>query len=275
MVKIKELLKNKLTKKELELVPTSFDVVGSILIFSDFPKELIKKEKIIANTFLKQLKNIKTICKKTGKYSGTYRTPKLKIIAGEKTKETIHKENSINLKLNVEKVYFSTRSGNERLRISKLVKKKEEVLVMFSGCAPFPCVISKNSDAKSILGVEINPTAHKYAMENIILNKLTNIILTKGDVNKVLPKLKKKFDRILMPLPKSAEDFLELSLTKSKKGTIIHFYDFLNEKDFHLAKEKVAKACKKQKKKFKMIKLVKCGHFGPRVYRISLDFKVL
>ena len=85
----------------------------------------------------------------------------------------------------------------------------------------------------------------------------------------------KTFDRILMPLPRSAEEFLELALTKSKKGTIIHFYDFLNEKDFNLAKEKVAKACKKLGKKFKVLELVKCGHFGPGVYRVSLDFEVL
>ena len=171
MPKLKQKLKTKLTKKELELVPSSFDVVGSILIFIDFPEKLKKKEKIIAETFLKELKNVKTVCKKTKKYSGKYRTPKLKIIAGEKTKETTHKENNILLKLDVEKVYFSQRSSNERLRISNLVKKGEDVLVMFSGCAPFLCVIAKNSKAKTIIGVEINPTAHKYAIENLKLNK--------------------------------------------------------------------------------------------------------
>ncbi|MBI2652913.1 class I SAM-dependent methyltransferase family protein, partial [Candidatus Woesearchaeota archaeon] len=42
---LKYYLKNKLTNKELKLVPSSFDVVGDILIFSEFPKELAKKEK--------------------------------------------------------------------------------------------------------------------------------------------------------------------------------------------------------------------------------------
>ena len=39
-----------------------------------------------------------------------------------------------------------------------------------------------------------------------------------GDVRDVVPKLKKKFDRILMPLPKSAEEFLDIALSASKKG---------------------------------------------------------
>ena len=40
---------------------------------------------------------------------------------------------------------------------------------------------------------------------------VNNIKLIKGDVKKVIPKLvklKQKFDRILMPLPKRAEDFI-------------------------------------------------------------------
>jgi tRNA (guanine37-N1)-methyltransferase len=274
-MKLKGLLKGKLGKKELELVPSSFDVVGSILIFSDFPKGLNKKEKMIGEVLVKELKPIKTVCKKTGKYSGVYRLPKLKILAGEKTKETLHKENGCLLKLDVEKVYFSTRSGNERLRIAGLVKKNEEVLVMFSGCGVYPCVISKNSDVKSVVGVEINPTAHKYGVENLKLNKLINVGLIKGDVCKVLPKLGKKFDRILMPLPRSAEDFLGVALNVVKKNGIIHFYDFLNEKDFEKGKEKIKKVCDAVGKKFKILRLVKCGHFGPGIYRVCLDFKVL
>ena len=84
---LKYYLKNKLIPKELELVPSSFDVVGDILIFSDFPKELTKKEKVVGQTILENYHHIKTLLKKTRKYSGRFRTPKLKVIAGEKNKE--------------------------------------------------------------------------------------------------------------------------------------------------------------------------------------------
>ena len=112
-------LKNRLSKKELQFVPSSFDVVGDILIFSDFPKELVKREKLIGNAILENYHHIKTILKKTKKYSGKFRTPKLKIIAGEKKKETICKENDVFIKLDVEKVYFSPRMSSERKRIAE------------------------------------------------------------------------------------------------------------------------------------------------------------
>ena len=274
MKQLKELLKNNLTKKELELLPSSFDVVGDILIFSDFPKELEKKQQIIGNTILKLLKNVMVVTKKVTKYSGKFRTPRLRIIAGKRRKETIYKENNISLRLHVEKVYFSPRLSNERKRISQLVKPNENILIMFSGCAPYPCVIAKNTKAKEITGIEINPIAHKYAQENIQLNKLKNIKLILGDVKKIIPRIKKKFDRILMPLPKEAGSFLDLAFKISKKGTIIHFYDFLHEDELDKAYNKIADACKIAKKRYKILRIVKCGQFSPRIYRIGIDFQI-
>ena len=146
---------------------------------------------------------------------------------------------------------------------------------MFSGAAPYPLVIAKNSKAKEVYGIEINPIAHKYALENIKKNKLENKVkVFLGDVNKVMPKLNKKFDRILMPLPKGAESFLGISLKYIKKNGIIHFYDFLHEDEFEKAHEKIKKACIKSRKNFKLINIVKCGQYSPGFYRICIDFKI-
>ena len=272
---LKFYLKDKLSEKELKLMPTSFDVVGDILIFSEFPKELSKKEKRIGKVILETYPHIKTVLKKTKKYSGKFRTPKLKIIAGEKRKETTHKENNVFIKLDVGEVYFSARMSSERKRIADLIKPNESVLVMFSGAAPYPLVIANNTKCREVYGIEINPTAHKYALENIKKNKLENKIkLFLGDVIKVMPKINKKFDRILMPLPKGAESFLGLTLKYIKKNGTVHFYDFLHEGEFETAHEKIKKACIKSKKKFKILNTVKCGQYSPGFYRVCVDFEV-
>ena len=271
---LKYYLKEKLNEKELQLAPTSFDVVGDIMIFSEFPKELAKKEKLIGETILITYPHIKTILKKTRKFSGKFRTARLKVIAGEKRKETTHKENDVFVKLDVEKVYFSPRMSSERKRITDLVKPNESILVMFSGSGIYPLVIAKNTGCKEVYGIEINPIAHKFALENVKKNKLENkVILFEGDAAKVMPKINKKFDRILMPLPKGGEKYLELALKHARKGGIIHFYDFLHENEFDKAEEKVKKACLKQKRKYKKLNLVKCGQYSPGFFRICLDFE--
>ncbi len=264
----------KLTKAQKTMLPSSYDVVGDIIII-ELKKDIIKKEKKIGEALLKANRGIKTILRKSGQHEGEFRTQKLKLIAGENKKETVYKENNVKLKLDVEKVYFSSRLSTERKRICSQIKKGENILVMFSGCGPYPLVISKNTDAKKIFAIEKNPIAHNYAVENATINKLKNIELIKGDVRTVIPKLKNKFDRILMPLPKDAEDFLDLALCVSKKGTIIHFYDFEQEKDIKKAEEKIMKAGKRNKKTCKILTVVKCGQYSPGKFRICVDFMLL
>jgi tRNA (guanine37-N1)-methyltransferase len=269
--KLSELLQNKLTKKELENLPSAYDVVGEIAIL-DIKSELKAKEKVIAQALLKLHKNLKTVVKKSGIHSGEFRLQKHVHLAGKRNKKTIHKENGVKLKLNIDDVYFSVRSGTERARIAAQVKKGEKVLVMFSGCAPFPLVIAKNSKPEIVVGIEKNKLGHKYALENLDLNKkVKNIELILGDVKKIIPKLTEKFDRICMPLPKNAEDFLDSALVAAKKGATIHFYDFLEEKD--IPKKAIAKI-RKHVKKFKVLGVVKCGQFSPKTFRICVDFKL-
>jgi len=74
-----------------------------------------------------------------------------------------------------------------------------------------------------------------------------------------------------MPLPRGAENYLQTALIAAKKNSIIHFYDFLNERDFNKAKEKINNVCKK----YKILNFVKCGQFGPGIFRICVDFKIL
>lgn len=274
---LKDLLKGKLTEKEIEKLKRAYDTIGTIAILEIDP-EFREKEKIIAEALINSNPNIKTVLRKAAGHVGTFRTQKMKWLAGEKTKESIHAENGVKIKLDVEKVYFSPRLSTERKRISELVKKGENVLVMFSGCAPFPCVISKNTEAKEIVGIEINPEGHKYGVQNILLNKLKNIILINGDVKKDVPLLAEKglkFERIVMPAPHNAESFIEEALMVAKKGTIIHYYDFLHQDKFVDAEKKIDVACKKNNRNWKKISIVKCGQHAPRFYRVCLDFEVL
>lgn len=270
----KDVMKKTLTYKELEFLKTAHDVVGTIAIL-DIPEELVEKETLIAETLLKTNKNIKTILKKAGEHSGVFRTQKMKWLAGEKTKVSIHKENNVRIKVDVEKVFFSARLGTERKRIMNQIKKGEEVMVLFSGCAPYVCVFAKNTEAKKVYGIELNSVGHKLGLENVKLNKLNNVELIEGDVKKIAPTLHKKFDRISMQLPKSAEDFLPEAFLLSKVGTTIHFYDFLHENDFDQAEEKIKKACKKARLKYKVLGFHKCGQFSPRKFRVCLDFKIV
>src|SRR3989338_6077376 len=101
----------------------SYDIIGKVIIIKENNKKF-------ANNLLKIHKNVETILYKSDIHKGKYRTQKLKLLAGKRTKETIYKENNILVKVNLEKALFSPRLSNERKRISNLIKE-ESVLVMF------------------------------------------------------------------------------------------------------------------------------------------------
>jgi len=99
-------------------------------------------------------------------------------------------------------------------------------------------------------------------------------------VHEVIPQLKKanpklSYNRIIMPLPKTADEFLDDALVVARKGTMIHFYDFLHLDKFDEAKEKIEVACKKLKMKYKIHDIVKCGQHAPYIYRICVDFEIV
>lgn len=275
-VALEELLKDKLSQRELGLLPSSQEVVGSILIL-ELPEELLKcKEKAIAEAFLKFNKTLQTVVRKDKAHAGIFRTRKFKFLAGRNVRETLYRENNVSMKVDIEKAYFSARLAHERLRICGLVKKNEEILVMFSGLAPYPLVLAKNSSAKFIVGVEINPQAHELALENVKTNNFSDKIkLYLGDVREIVPKLKMRFDRMVMPLPKTGEGFLDIALPAVRKGGMIHLYAFLSEEEVAGEAKRLVGICKDLKYKVKIVRKVKCGQFSPRTFRYCFDIAVL
>ncbi len=270
------LLEKELTPKERALLPSSFDVIGDILII-DLSKELEKKEKLIASALLQLYHNIKVVTKKADIHSGIYRTRKIALLAGEKRKETIHTENGIRLKLDVEKVYFSPRTSQERSRVAQQVKPKEKVLVMFSGCGPYTFNILKlQPQVEKIVSIEINPEAVKCQKENLHLNNFSpeKIEIYQGEVRKVLSQSKETFHRILMPLPKDSVNFLDLAVKHLKRPGRIHLYEFWREDELEKRKKELKELIKKEKRTVKSISAVKCGEYKPRVFRICFDILV-
>jgi len=250
----------------------SYDVIGSIAILK-LNNEKNKEKKKIAGKLLKEHKNIKTILEKIEKVKGRLRTYKTKYLAGIKTKETIHRESGCRFKLDVEKTYFSPRLSNERLEIAGKIKRKDKVLVMFAGVAPYSIVIAKVSGAK-VVSLELNRIASKYAEENVKLNKLQGKVeVVQGDVKRIIPKLKKKFDVIVMPRPQLKESFLKEAFKVSKKGSRIFYYDFGD--DVASILEKIYKESKKLRKKIIVEKVKRAGDIAPFKYRWRVDFKVI
>jgi len=267
---LKEALAGILSEDELELVPTSFDIIGDIAVL-EIPDGLSGKKKQIAEAMLKTFRNVKTVTAKKTQVGTKYRTRDLEILAGEPGKETEHREHGCLYRLNVETSYFSPRLSSERLRIAEQCKPGERILVMFAGVGPYAVLIAKKSHPKEVCAIELNPEAFKYLEENSRINKV-NVNSIEGDVREETPRLG-EFDRIVMPLPKDAGDFLDVALPALKKNEIIHFYGFAHDEEESI--RKVKEICTDLGYKIEILNAVKCGSYSPCLYRICVDFRVV
>ncbi|MGC9309169.1 MAG: hypothetical protein ACP5D2_00550 [Candidatus Nanoarchaeia archaeon] len=255
------------------------DIIGDIAILKFPSKYTWLRKKLLARRFLKTHPNINTILEKTDKIKGRLRKAETKFLAGEKKQETIHIESGCKFKLNIQQAYFSPRLSAHRQETCKEIakqvpqNKKTNILIMFSGIAPWPIILAsilkKEYPNKKVIiyANEINQQANKYAKENIKLNKLDNYIrLIKGDAKKLPEKLNKKFNIIIMPRPNLKETFLKTAKKLSKKGTIIYYHGFGKKED-------VGREIKQEISKSK-IKIKKAGEIAPYKFRWLAKFKI-
>ena len=242
---IEEVLVGELPENILELVPKSYDIIGKIAIveFDQLNtiggKNILSYKKKVAEALVSVNKSVETVYEKKSEVKGRYRLKELKIIYGDDNPETIHKENDCKFKLDVKNTYFTPRLVFERKRVSSIIslssfKKQENIVDMFTGVGPFSIQIAKNNDAK-IYAFDVNPSAYKYLIENIEMNKMKGEVIAHNmDVKELLNldsklgnNLKHKIDRIIMNLPEQSINYIDVACFLMKKtGGILHFYQF-------------------------------------------------
>jgi len=272
-MRLREALKDRLSSKERDLLRASFDVIGDIAII-EVPVELEHKAKLIASTLLGLLKNVNVVACKVGKHYGRYRRQRLRVIAGQNRLTTTHLESGCRFRLDVEKCYFSPRLSHERLRAALLVGDGEAVFVAGSGVGAFPIVIAKKSKAGRIVGLEFNPVAHKFAVENVGINSV-DVRAIKGDVLRAREYVRGSFDRVFVPAPHQGIALLSgvLPLTKTR-GAMCHVYDFAPQGAFHVSADRVRVACSEAGYSCSIRGVVKCGQHAPWVFRVCVDAHV-
>jgi tRNA (guanine37-N1)-methyltransferase len=258
----------------------SYDILGDMAILR-VPEAARKYSQIIAEAVMNVHKNVKTVLAQTSPVRGDFRTRELEFIAGENKTTTVHKESGCLFFVNVEKCYFSPRLSHERMRIAEQVKEGEVIVNMFAGVGCFSIIIAKHSNARKVYSIDINPVAVQNMQENIRLNSLyAKVVPTIGDAKEVVERrLCHIADRILMPLPEKAHQYLPYALLSLKKtGGWIHYYDFehalKNEDPVAQARLKVSEKLESLGAAFE-IPFGRCVRTtGPNWHQIVLDIKL-
>jgi tRNA (guanine37-N1)-methyltransferase len=235
----------------------------------------------IVETVMNCHKNVKTVLAQTGGVSGDYRLRELKYIGGENRTVTVHKESGCLFSVDVEKCFFSPRLSYERMRIARQVRNGEVVVNMFAGVGCFSIIIARHSKAEKVYSIDVNHVAVQYMRRNVGLNRVYGrVIPVLGDAEEVVEKgLCRVADRVLMPLPQKAFEYLPCALLALKKrGGWIHYYDFEHARKGESAVErvklKVSAGLQSLDVTFEIPFDRAVRATGPNWYQVVLDIKV-
>jgi len=277
---LKTILADKIEPEQLKQIYKTYDIVGDIAVIR-VPEPLRHHSKLIAEAIMSTHREVKAVWRQSSSVSGDFRLRNLEFLLGKKTTETRYKEHGCVYKTDLRKAYFSPRLSYERLRIAELIQKGEVVLNMFAGVGCYSISIAKHSEPMKVYSVDVNPSAFQYLHENIRLNRVADLVIPiQGDAKKVTEKeLQNAADRVLMPLPERACEYLDYAMLALKPtGGWIHYYGFeyakKNENPVEKAETKVSEKMRRLCSNFQ----VEFGRIvrpiGPRWYQVVLDIHV-
>lgn len=278
--RLRKTLSSVLSPEDLSKVYNSFDVVGDIAIFR-LPRTSPVNAQAAAEAIMRLHRNVKTVLLQSSPVFGDLRLRHLTLVAGENKTSTIHKESGCSFAVDVAKCYFSPRLSHERMRIARMTEQNEIVINMFAGVGCFSIIIAKHSGAAKVFSIDVNPAAIQFIQENVRLNRVYGkVIPLQGDSKEIINnRLRHMADRVLMPLPEKALEYLPCAVSALKmSGGWIHYYGFE-----HAAKKEspAEKAKLKVTKEFEalgldaevtLIRVVRST--GPNWYQLAADIHI-
>lgn len=92
-----------------------------------------------------------------------------------------------------------------------------------------------------------------------------------GDVEDILPRLEDDFDRIVMPLPGKANEFLKGASEKAAENGVIHFYRFMEEGERKDLEKEISGSLDAD---YEVKQIVKCGEKSPSTDRVCVDIQL-
>jgi Predicted methyltransferase len=236
-------------------------VIGDILVLKNEPDNLQE---------LLDLPEVKRIVK-LGRINGLKREPEVKMLVGDNT-ETIHRENHCFFKLDVARIMWSKGNTGERKRMSTLAEDGETIVDMFAGIGYFSIPLAVHSNPAKIYSLEINPVSYGYLKENVVLNKVEDVIEPiLGDCREFAPK--NFADRVLMGYIGNTHEYLDKAVDIVKPGGIIHYHESVPDKlKFERPPQRIIDAAGGRDVEILNKRIIK--KYSPGVYHVVIDARI-
>jgi tRNA (guanine37-N1)-methyltransferase len=224
----------KILPDSIKEIPSSFEQAGH-LAHLNLREEALPFKQVIGQVIIDKNPHIKTVINKVGNIETEFRTFPIELLAGENNFHVSLKESNAKFQFDFDKVYWNSRLQMEHSRVISLIKgscKKENIDInnkkdkhnsnlvprdrivadMMAGIGPFAVPLAK--ERVKVYANDLNPESYKYLVSNTKLNQCENFLESFNLDGRMfileLIEREIKFNEVLMNLPQSATDFLDV-----------------------------------------------------------------
>jgi tRNA (guanine37-N1)-methyltransferase len=206
-------------------LPRAFDVIGDIVLVR-LDRDQSRWSAAIGEALLRFVPGARLVAWDRGIH-GEARLRTLQPIAGTGGFRTVHPENGLRFRVDLERAYFSPRLGREHARVAALGRPSERVADLCCGIGPFGLTLLRSAGSASAVFVDSNPGATALVEENATqlgVRARTEIrteglaeFLSGGTVS----------DRVIFNLPHGGIKYASQVGEAVGRGGTLHYYEIM------------------------------------------------
>jgi tRNA (guanine37-N1)-methyltransferase len=226
-----------LSAEEKAELPRSFDVVGDLVLVR-IPPELSFRAAEIGGALLAFVPGARLVGADHG-VRGAARRRSLEVIAGGGGWRTRHRENGVEIEVDLERAYFSPRLAREHARVAEEVRAGDRVYDLCCGVGPFALAIARDGRARAITALDSNPEA--LALLRLSWSRqgfTTPLTVVSGPVETFTPTAE-PVERVIVNLPLEGIKYLpSVARTVALRGRL-YYYEVTPRTEFERRGEAV------------------------------------
>ncbi|MGI0130757.1 MAG: class I SAM-dependent methyltransferase [Thermoplasmata archaeon] len=227
-------------REESDQLPRSFDVIGDIVLVR-IPNELERRAREIGEALLAFVPGARIVGADRGVH-GRERRRSLEEIAGSGGWRTRHRENGLEIEVDLERAYFSPRLAREHALIAESVRGHDRVYDLCCGVGPFALTIARDARATEVTAVDSNPEA--LALLRVSLERqrfATPVHPIEMPVERFAPTAP-PVERVILNLPHEGIKYLpSVARTVARRGRL-YYYEVTPRAEFERRGEAVVHA---------------------------------
>ena len=257
------------TPADLLAFEPSYERIGDVVLIDEDDPDRARE---LADAIVASDLPVKTVLNRASKIKGETRVREWELLVGEET-EVVHREYGCSFALDLAEVYFSPRLATERHRVTTQVVAGERAFDMFAGVGPFAGPVARRG--ADVVATDINETAIEYLRENAERNGVTDrITAVHGDVRDTALEYEGWADRIVMNLPHSADEFIDVAVALAGDDCTLHYYDIQHEDDPFGPGERAIRAAAEPAYEVAVETKRRVRSYAPREHNVVLDVRL-